>query len=230
MNLNNIIALVKFDFKGNLANPMSMFTIIVMYPLIMFSSVANQDQTALLIMLCLFVTMQAMISTIMHVPIKETTNRDQKVIKRLITSPVSKLDYLMSGIVSQYLITLIPVFLMILICKSSLSLHIVISLIIVFTLLFITCYLLGFVISQIVSDAQSAKAVGMLFFILMIYAINSSTGSLQIFTKLIPIEQISGVYRSIIFQQNIDITNVLFIVGIYILVYGRISLRKFKWE
>lgn len=230
MSFNNILSLSKFEMKSNLANPMSVFTIIIMYPLIFAGARDGMNGEGLKYLLAIFMVMQAMVSTVMHVTIKETTSRENKTIKRLVASPVSKLDYLVSGICTQLLVTIFPIVILMYMSKSVLTVTLVVELGVIFILFFLACYLFGFVISQLVNDAQSAKAIGMIFFITMVYAVNSTNGVLHKVTYLVPINQVADLLKSVLYNVPTDNEYNLLIIFAYILVYGLISMRRFIWE
>lgn len=230
MNFKNIIALAKFEMKINLANPMAIFINIVMYPLIFSNSISDLKNEALRGLLAMFILMQVLISTIMFVPIKETTNRDTKVIKRLIATPVTKFDYLLSGILTQYLLTLIPIGIMLVMCSKVLTYVIVFKLILIFTIAFICAYLFGFIISQFVNDAQSAKAIGMICFILLIYAANADNQLSANLLKILPINQLSDLFKVVLYQVNGHVFKDIVIILMYSLVFLVVSVKRFIWE
>ncbi len=224
MKINNIIALIKFETRTNIATPLSVFTIIIMYPIIFKTNLEGITQDMYPYILGLFLIMQAMIATIMHVPIKEAINRENKTIKRLVATPVTKIDYIMSGLIAQYLTTLIPVVIMIGLAAKGLSISEIVRYIIIYSLFYVVCYLFGFALASLVNDAQSAKAVGMIIFFIMIVAINTDSETLHIVTYLLPIKQVIDL-----FKNGLNINNIL-INMLYAFLFLVIGIKRFKWE
>ncbi len=229
MNLKHVQALIKFNLKLNFSSPLSIFTTILMYPIIFNLTIQDLDKTIVIYVLLLFLLMQALISTIMYVPIQETNNRSTKMIKRLVTSPITKLEYIVGGMVAQYLISFLGAIVLIILAKQSFYASIIA--LFSFTVIYIAGYFFGFIIAQLVKDPQSAKAIGMIFFMFLLFGLNMPNAAImKYFLYLLPINPLTSIDQSLLFNSEVGIWRNLALIFGYIYIYAKIGLEQFKWE
>lgn len=229
MNINSIKALSKFEFRVNFMSPMNFIVMMVLYPIIFASNIPNVSEPGVPFLLAIFIFLQTVIATIMQVPLKEALNREDKVIKRLIVTPTTKFDYMISGIVVQFLTSSISVVIMSLIAYKAITIKMFIGFYFISFLLFLPMYLYSFVISQLINDPQAQKAVGMVSFLLFSIAINSD-GFLANILYLLPINAIEHLFEAVILNTSLNLVPNLIVITIYCVIYGLIGIKLFKWE
>ncbi|MFV0246663.1 MAG: ABC transporter permease [Mycoplasmatales bacterium] len=230
MNLKCIKALAKFEFRVNFMSPMNFIVLIVLYPFIFFSNMSNVPIIHIKDLLIMFILLQIIISTVMQVPLKQALNREDKVVKRLIVTPTTKFDYIISGLVVQFISSSIAFIIMMLLAHEVMDIKTDIYYLIIALLFFVPMYLYSFVVAQLVNDPQAQKAIGMVSFLIFSVALGAERGILSKILYLIPFREVENLFNYVTYHNQINLGANLIIILIYSIIYAILSIKLFKWE
>jgi len=168
-----------------------------------------------------------------------TELRQKGIIRKLSTTPITRVDWILSDILYQSIIALVSTTAMLLVSYAvfKVSLHIN-AWLIAFVLLDVFAFVgIGMILTRFVKEAQSAAAAAnaisfpMMFLSGSFFPIELMPGFLQTFAKTLPLYYVNeGLRAAMVFEDNMDSLRNASIIGVFAAVVFILGIIATKWE
>jgi ABC-2 type transport system permease protein len=168
-----------------------------------------------------------------------TELRQKGIIRKLSTTPITRIDWILSDILYQFIIAVVSTTAMLLVSYAvfNASLHIN-AWLPAFILLDVFAFVgIGMILTRFVKEAQSAAAAAnaisfpMMFLSGSFFPIELMPGFLQTFAKTLPLYYVNeGLRASMVFVENRTALNYSAIIGVFAAVVFTLGIIATKWE
>jgi ABC-2 type transport system permease protein len=169
----------------------------------------------------------------------DTELRQKGIIRKLSTTPITRTDWILSGILYQFILALISTIAMLLVSYAvfDVSLHID-AWLPAFILLDVFAFVgIGMILTRFVKEAQSAAAAAnaisfpMMFLSGSFFPIELMPGFLQKFAKTLPLFYVNeGLRASMVFEDNMAALSYSAVIGVFAAVVFILGIVATKWE
>jgi ABC-2 type transport system permease protein len=169
----------------------------------------------------------------------DTELRQKGVIRKLSTTPITRTDWILSGILYQFILAVASTIVMLLVSYAvfDVSLHID-AWLFAFILLDVFAFVgTGMILTRFVKEAQSAAAAAnsisfpMMFLSGSFFPIELMPGFLQKFAKILPLYYVNeGLRASMVFVDNMAALKDSAVIGLFATVVFILGIIATKWE
>jgi ABC-2 type transport system permease protein len=169
----------------------------------------------------------------------DTELRQKGIIRKLSTTPITRTDWILSGILYQFILALISTIAMLLVSYAvfDVSLHID-AWLPAFILLDVFAFVgIGMILTRFVKEAQSAAAAAnaisfpMMFLSGSFFPIELMPGFLQKIAKTLPLFYVNeGLRASMVFEDNMAALSYSAVIGVFAAVVFILGIVATKWE
>lgn len=169
----------------------------------------------------------------------DTELRQKGIIRKLSTTPITRTDWILSGILYQFILALISTIAMLLVSYAvfDVSLHID-AWLPAFILLDVFAFVgIGMILTRFVKEAQSAAAAAnaisfpMMFLSGSFFPIELMPGFLQKIAKTLPLFYVNeGLRASMVFEDNMAALSYSAVIGVFAAVVFILGIIATKWE
>jgi ABC-2 type transport system permease protein len=169
----------------------------------------------------------------------DTELRQKGIIRKLSTTPITRTDWILSGILYQFTLAVISTIAMLLVSYAvfSVSLHID-AWLPVFIFLDVFAFVgIGMILTRFVKEAQSAAAAAnsisfpMMFLSGSFFPIELMPGFLQKFARMLPLYYVNeGLRASMVFVDNLAALKDSAVIGVFAAVVFILGIKATKWE
>ncbi len=177
---------------------------------------------------------------IVGLTITVTSYRENGVLRRLRTAPISPLTILMAQVIVLFLMTTLGMFLLVIAGKLVYHMRFegnILSLILAFTLSCLSFFALGFILASLMPTARTAQVVGMAILYPMLFLSGAGfprellPANILKLSTFLPLSYVVTLLRGVWVGDSLGghITEVVILIGL--MVAGvLISLKTFRWE
>jgi ABC-2 type transport system permease protein len=169
----------------------------------------------------------------------DTELRQKGIIRKLSTTPITRTDWILSGILYQFILALISTIAMLLVSYAvfDVSLHID-AWLPAFILLDVFAFVgIGMILTRFVKEAQSAAAAAnavsfpMMFLSGSFFPIELMPSFLQKIAKTLPLFYVNeGLRASMVFEDNMAALHYFAVIGVFASVVFILGIIATKWE
>ncbi|MGA7826408.1 MAG: ABC transporter permease [Geobacteraceae bacterium] len=168
-----------------------------------------------------------------------TELRQKGIIRKLSTTPITRVEWVLSDILYQFILALVSTTAMLLVSYAvyNVNLHIN-AWLVVFVLLDVFAFVgIGMILTRFVKEAQSAAAAAnaisfpMMFLSGSFFPIELMPGFLQTFAKTLPLYYVNeGLRAAMVFEDNMDSLRNAATIGVFAAVVFILGVLATKWE
>ena len=168
-----------------------------------------------------------------------TELRQKGIIRKLSTTPITRVDWILSDILYQFIIAVVSTTVMLLVGYAVFRANLHINAWLpTFILLDVFAFVgIGMILTRFVKEAQSAAVAAnaisfpMMFLSGSFFPIELMPGFLQTFAKTLPLYYVNeGLRAAMIFQDNVAALHASAIIGIFAAVVFGLGIFATKWE
>ncbi|MRR54096.1 MAG: ABC transporter permease [Deltaproteobacteria bacterium] len=168
-----------------------------------------------------------------------TELRQKGIIRKLSTTPITRIDWILSDILYQYILAVISTTAMLLVSYAVFDANLHINAWLpAFILLNVFAFVgIGMILTRFAREAQSAAAAAnaisfpMMFLSGSFFPIELMPGFLQTIAKMLPLYYVNeGLRAAMVFQDNLDALRNAAIIGVFASVVFILGILATKWE
>ena len=168
-----------------------------------------------------------------------TELRQKGIIRKLSTTPITRIDWLLSDILYQFILAVISTTAMLLVSYAVFDANLHINgWLPAFILLNVFAFVgIGMILTRFAREAQSAAAAAnaisfpMMFLSGSFFPIELMPGFLQTIAKMLPLYYVNeGLRAAMVFQDNMDALRNAAIIGVFAAVVFILGILATKWE
>ena len=168
-----------------------------------------------------------------------TELRQKGIIRKLSTTPITRVDWILSDMLYQFIIALVSTTAMLLVSYAVFNVNLHINAWLpAFILLDVFAFVgIGMILTRFVKEAQSAAAAAnaisfpMMFLSGSFFPIELMPGFLQTFAKTLPLYYVNeGLRAAMVFEDNMDSLRNAAIIGVFAAVVFILGVIATKWE
>ena len=168
-----------------------------------------------------------------------TELRQKGIIRKLSTTPITRIDWILSDILYQFILAIVSTTAMLLVSYAVFDANLHINgWLPAFVLLNVFAFVgIGMILTRFAREAQSAAAAAnaisfpMMFLSGSFFPIELMPGFLQTIAKMLPLYYVNeGLRAAMVFQDNMDALRNAAIIGVFAAVVFILGILATKWE